>query len=350
MEYRRLGRSDIEVSLICLGSMTWGEQNSEAEGFAQMDLAVERGINFIDTAEMYATPPRRETCGRSEEIIGNWLAARGGRDRLVLATKIAGPSDGLDYIRGGRTRLDRHHIAEAIEGSLRRLKTDYVDLYQLHWPDRPIKAFGQLGYEHGEGEETPPEETPPEETLEALAELVRAGKARSVGLSNETPWGVMRFLALAEAGRGPRMVSVQNPYSLLNRSFEARLAEVALREDCGLLAYAPVAAGALTGKYLNGRRPEGARMTLFPNNKRYFGEQGQAATAAYVELAREHGLDPARMALAYVLTRPFLTSAIIGATGLAQLENNIAAKDLILPEEVLNAIESIHKIYTYPCP
>jgi aryl-alcohol dehydrogenase-like predicted oxidoreductase len=345
MEYRRLGRSDIEVSNICLGSMTWGEQNSEAEGFQQMDFAVDQGINFIDTAEMYTAPPRRETCGRSEEIIGNWLAARGGRDRLVLATKIAGPSDGLDYIRGGRTRLNRHHIAEALEGSLRRLKTDYVDLYQLHWPDRPIKAFGQLGHEHSEGEETPPEET-----LEALAELVQAGKARSIGLSNETPWGVMRFLALAEVGRGPRMVSVQNPYSLLNRSFEARLAEVALREDCGLLAYAPVAAGALTGKYLNGQRPEGARMTLFPNNKRYFGAQGQAATAAYVDLAHEQGLDPARMALAYVLTRPFLTSAIIGATNLAQLENSIAAKDLILSQEVLNAIESIHEVYTYPCP
>jgi aryl-alcohol dehydrogenase-like predicted oxidoreductase len=345
MEYRRLGRSDIEVSLICLGSMTWGEQNSEAEGFAQMDFAIEHGINFIDTAEMYAAPPRRETCGRSEEIIGNWLAARGGRDKVVLATKVTGPSGGLDYIRGGRTRLNRHHIAEAIEGSLRRLKTDYVDLYQLHWPDRPIKAFGQLGYEHSEGEETPPEDT-----LEVLAELVRAGKVRSVGLSNETPWGVMRFLALAEAGRGPRMISVQNPYSLLNRGFEARLAEVALREDCGLLAYAPVAAGALTGKYLNDRRPEGARMTLFPDNRRYFGAQGQAATAAYVDLARKHGLDPAQMALAYVLTRPFLTSAIIGATSLAQLENSLAAKDLILSQEVLNAIESIHKIYTYPCP
>jgi aryl-alcohol dehydrogenase-like predicted oxidoreductase len=345
MEYRRLGRSDIEVSIICLGSMTWGEQNSEAEGFAQMDFAIEHGINFIDTAEMYAAPPRRETCGRSEEIIGNWLAARGGRDKVVLATKVTGPSGGLDYIRGGRTRLNRHHIAEAIEGSLRRLKTDYVDLYQLHWPDRPIKAFGQLGYEHSEGEETPPEDT-----LEVLAELVRAGKVRSVGLSNETPWGVLRFLALAEAGRGPRMVSVQNPYSLLNRSFEARLAEVALREDCGLLAYAPVAAGALTGKYLNDRRPEGARMTLFPDNRRYFGAQGQAATAAYVDLARKHGLDPAQMALAYVLTRPFLTSAIIGATSLAQLENSLAAKNLILSQEVLNAIESIHKIYTYPCP
>jgi aryl-alcohol dehydrogenase-like predicted oxidoreductase len=350
MEYRRLGRSDIEVSIICLGSMTWGEQNSEAEGFAQMDLAVDRGINFIDTAEMYASPPRRETCGRSEEIIGNWLAARGGRDGIVLATKVTGPSDGLDYIRGEPTRLDRRQIAEAIEGSLRRLKTDYVDLYQLHWPDRPVKAFGQLGYEHNEGEEIPPEETPPEETLDALAELVRAGKARSVGLSNETPWGVMRFLALAEAGRGPRMVSIQNPYSLLNRSFETRLAEVALREDCGLLAYAPAAAGALTGKYLNGQRPEGARMTLFPNNKRYFGAQGQAATGAYVDLARDEGLDPAQMALAYVLTRPFLTSAIVGATNLAQLENSIAAKDLVLSQEALNAIESIHKIYTYPCP
>jgi aryl-alcohol dehydrogenase-like predicted oxidoreductase len=220
-----------------------------------------------------------------------------------------------------------------------------VDLYQLHWPDRPIKAFGELGYEHRAGEETPLEET-----LGALAELVRAGKVRTVGLSNETPWGVMRFLALAEAGRGPRMVSIQNPYSLLNRSFETGLAEVALREDCGLLAYAPVAAGALTGKYLGGQRPEGARMTLFPNNKRYFGEQGQAATAAYVALAREHGLDPARMALAYVLARPFLTSAIVGATDLSQLENSIAAKDLVLSEEVLNAIESLHKIYTYPCP
>ena len=248
-------------------------------------------------------------------------------------------------MRGEPTRLNRRHIAEAIEGSLTRLGTDYVDLYQLHWPDRPVRVFGQLGHEAGEGEETPPEET-----LEALAELVRAGKVRSVGLSNETPWGVMRFLALAEAGLGPRMVSVQNPYSLLNRSFETSLAEVALREDCGLLAYAPIAAGVLTGKHLDGQRPAGTRMTLFPNNKRYFGEQGQAATAAYVALAREHGLDPARMALAYVLARPFLTSAIIGATSLTQLQNGIAAKTLVLSPEVLNAIESLHKIYTYPCP
>lgn len=345
MEYRRLGRSDIEVSVICLGSMTWGEQNTEAEAFAQMDYALGRGINFIDTAEMYAAPARRETYGRTEEIIGEWLAARGNRDRIVLATKVTGPSDNLDYMRGERTRLNKRHITAAIDGSLKRLKTDYVDLYQLHWPDRPVKAFGALGHDHREGEETPPEET-----LEALGELVKAGKVRQVGLSNETPWGVMRFLALAEAGRGPRMVSVQNPYSLLNRSFEIRLAEVALREDCGLLAYAPIAAGALTGKYLNEQRPAGARFTLFPNNRRYMGAQGQAATAAYVNLAREHGLDPAQMALAYVLGRPFLTSAILGATSVAQLENNLQALDLVLSPEVLSAIEAVHQVYTYPCP
>jgi len=345
MDYRRLGRSDIEVSAICLGSMTWGEQNTEAEGFAQMDYAVGQGINFIDTAEMYAAPARRETYGRSEEIIGNWLAARGGRDRIVLATKVTGPSDRFDYMRGGRTRLNKRHITAAIEGSLKRLKTDYVDLYQLHWPDRPIKVFGALGHDHREGEETPPEET-----LEALGELVRAGKVRQVGLSNETPWGVMRFLALAEAGRGPRMVSVQNPYSLLNRSFEIRLAEVVLREDCGLLAYAPIAAGALTGKYLNDKRPADARFTLFPDYRRYMGAQGQAAAAAYVALAREHGLDPAQMALAYVLARPFLTSAIVGATSVAQLENNLQAQDLVLSQEVSSAIEALHEVYTYPCP
>ncbi len=345
MEYRELGRTGMEVSVICLGSMTWGEQNSEAEGFEQMDLAVARGINFIDTAEMYSAPTRPETYGRTEEIIGNWLAARGGRDKLILATKVTGPSESFDYMRGERTRHNRRHIAEAIEGSLKRLRTDYVDLYQLHWPDRPIKAFGSLGHDPYEGEETPIEES-----LEALDGLVKAGKVRAVGLSNETPWGAMRFLALAEAGLGPRVASVQNPYSLLNRSFETRLAEVALREDCGLLAYAPLAAGALTGKYLDGQRPAGARMTLFPDNRRYMEAQGQAATAAYVGLAREHGLDPAQVALAFVLGRPFLTSAIIGATSLAQLENSLAALDLDLSDALLEAVEALHRVYTYPCP
>lgn len=345
MEFRPLGRSDIMVSAICLGTMTWGEQNTQAQAFEQLDYAVDRGVNFLDTAEMYAVPPRAETFGRTEEIIGNWLAARGRRDRLVIATKVTGPTTHFPYIRDGRLRLDRVNIETAIDDSLRRLKTDYVDLYQLHWPDRPLRAFGRLDYQHVEGEETPIEET-----LEALGDLIRAGKVRRVGLSNETPWGAMRFLALSEAGKGPRMVSIQNPYSLLNRSFEVRLGEVAMREDCRLLAYAPLGAGTLTGKYLNGQRPPGARLTLFPDNTRYQGERAETAVAAYVSLARKHGLDPAQMALAYVTSRPFLTATIIGATTMAQLKTNIASKDLALPPEVLGAIEAIHKVYTYPCP
>ncbi len=345
MDYRRLGRSDITVSTVCLGTMTWGEQNTEAEAFEQLDYAVDQGINFIDTAEMYAVPPRAETFGRSEEIIGDWLTARGGRDRLVVATKVSGPSDRFPYIRDGKLRLDRRHILQAVDDSLGRLKTDYIDLYQTHWPDRPLKAFGHLDYTHAEGEETPVEET-----LAVLDDLVQAGKVRAVGLSNETAWGAMRFLTLAEAGKGPRMVSIQNPYSLLNRSFDVRLAEVAIREDSGLLAYAPLGGGTLTGKYLNGQKPAGARFVLFPDNRRYMGDRAEAAVAAYVALAREHGLDPAQMALAFVASRPFLTSAIIGATTMAQLKHDIAAKDLVLPRAVLDAIEAIHKIYTYPCP
>ncbi len=347
MEYRRLGRSDMMVSAICLGSMTWGEQNTEEEGFAQLDYAVEQGVNFIDTAEMYAVPPRAETYGRSEEIIGNWLASRGLRDKVLIATKVNGPGARFPYIRDGTPRLNRAHITAAVEDSLRRLKIEVIDLYQLHWPERPIDVFGELGYQHQDDE---PETTPMEETLDVLGELVAAGKLRSIGLSNETPWGAMRFLGLAAAAKGPPMAAIQNPYSLLNRSFETSLAEVAIREDCGLLAYAPIAAGVLSGKYLNGQQPPGARLTLWPQNTRYRGPQAEAAVAAYVALAREHGLDPSQMALAHVLRQPFLTSAIIGATSLAQLENNLRAKDLKLSEGVLAGIEEIHKSYTYPCP
>ncbi len=347
MEQRRLGRTGLKFSVICLGSMTWGEQNTEDEGFAQMDLALDRGVNVIDTAEMYAVPPRAETYGRSEEIIGNWLQARGCRDKVLIATKVVGPASRFPYIRDGKSRLNRHHIEAAVEASLKRLKTDTIDLYQLHWPERPMNVFGELGYGHQDDEL---DTTPMEETLAVLGDLVQAGKLRSVGLSNETPWGVMRFLGLADAGRGPRMASIQNPYSLLNRSFEARLAEVAIREDCGLLAYAPLAAGALTGKYLNGRQPAGARLTLFPQNTRYRSSRAEAAIAAYVDLARQHGLDPAQMALAYVISRRFLASAIIGATSVAQLENNLGALDLVLSDEVRDGIEEIHKLYTYPCP
>ena len=272
MRYRRLGRSEISVSEICLGSMTWGVQNSEAEGFQQMDHALERGVNFIDTAEMYPVRQSPETYGRTEEIIGNWMAARGNRDQVVIATKVVGPG-GFPYIRGGTTRHNREHITAALESSLERLKTDYVDLYQLHWPDRSTNTFGKLGFEPDADEKM----TALEETLAALDEVVKAGKVRTVGLSNENPWGVMKFLALSDAGHGPRMASVQNAYSLLNRSFETRLGEVAIREDCGLLAYAPIAAGSLSGKYLGGKRPEGARLTLWPDNRRYQGPHAEAA-------------------------------------------------------------------------
>lgn len=347
MEYRQLGRSDVKVSALCLGTMTWGTQNSEAEGHEQMDYAFERGINFLDAAEMYPVPPGPETYGRTEEIIGSWMKARGNRDKVVVATKVAGPDARLTYVRDGKPRLDRGNIEAALEASLKRLQTDYVDLYQLHWPERPANRFGRLGYAAGPEAE---DGTPLEETLAALDAVVRSGRVRLVGVSNETAWGLQRFLGLAEAGRGPRMVSIQNPYSFLNRSFEAGLAEMAIREDCGLLAYAPLGAGTLTGKYLNGAKPEGARLTLHPQNRRYQGPRAEAAIAAYRDLAARHGLDPAQMALAYVTSRPFTTATIIGATKMAQLETNIASAELELAPEVLDAVEEIHKDHTYPCP
>lgn len=346
MNMRRLGRTEMSISALCLGTMTWGEQNTEAEAFEQLDHARAADINFIDTAEMYPTAPRAETYGRTEQIIGNWLAGRGGRDKTVIATKVTGPGSRFPYMRDGKPRLNRTHVTAAIEASLKRLRTDYIDLYQLHWPDRGGGSFGTLGYKH----DPQAEETPIAETLAVLDDLVRAGKVRTIGVSNERPWGVMRFLGLAEAGRGPRIVSIQNPYSLLNRSFETSLAEVATRESCSLLAYAPLGAGTLTGKYLNGQRPAGARRTLWPDNLRYQGEHADAAVAAYVDLARASGLDPAQMALAFVLSRPFVTSAIIGATTMAQLRNSIAAAQVTLPPDVLAGIESIHRLHTYPCP
>ncbi|WP_282604896.1 NADP(H)-dependent aldo-keto reductase [Pelagibius sp. Alg239-R121] len=346
MDYRRLGRSGIDVSAICLGTMTWGSQNSQDEAFAQMDYAVGEGVNFFDTAEMYPAPPRAETYTRTEEIIGNWLATRGSRDKIVLATKVVGPGTRFPYIRDGMPRLTRNHIVEALDASLQRLGCDFIDLYQLHWPERATNFFGKLGFTYDDEEDA----IPIEETLEVLDELVRAGKIREIGLSNETPWGTMSFLRLAELGRGPRVASIQNPYSLLNRSFEAGLAEVAIREDCGLLAYAPLGAGTLTGKYLDGQSPKGARFTLFPENRRYRGKRADAAVRAYVDLARAHDLEPAQMALAYVLSRQFVTAAIMGSTSLAQMKLDIAASRVTLSEEVLDAIEEVHKIYTYPCP
>lgn len=345
MQTRKLGNTDIDVSLICLGTMTWGEQNTESEAFEQLDYATEAGVNFIDAAEMYPVPPRAETQGLTEQYLGNWLARRGRRDDLVIASKVAGPGNGLTYLRNG-PRLTREHIREACETSLKRLQTDYIDLYQVHWPDRSTNFFGQLGYQPNPEESS----TPIEETLEALDELVREGKIRQIGLSNETPWGTMEYLRLAREKGWPRAVSIQNPYNLLNRSFEVGMAEIAHREQAGLLAYSPLAFGMLSGKYLGESWPEKGRLTLFERFKRYSNSRGMAATRAYVELAREHGLSPVELALAYVNSRSFVTSNIVGATTMAQLKENIGSAAITLDQDVLDAIEALHTEFTYPCP
>jgi aryl-alcohol dehydrogenase-like predicted oxidoreductase len=341
-----LGDTDLRVSRVCLGTMTFGEQNSPEEAFAQLDLALERGVNFIDTAEIYPVPPRAETYGETERIVGAWLKARGTRERVVLATKVAGRADWLPHVRGGAPRLNRAQMEAALDASLKRLGTDRVDLYQLHWPDRNTNYFGDLGYTH-EPDDDP---VPVEETLAVLGDFVKAGKVRSVGLSNETPWGIMAFLRASERSGLPRVASVQNPYSLLNRTFEIGCAEVSLRERVGLLAYSPLAFGVLTGKYLKGPWPANARLARFDRFKRYSGPTAEKATKAYVALARAHGLDPAQMALAFVHRQPFLTSTIVGATTVAQLETNLASIVLELPDSVLEGIEEIHRRHANPCP
>ena len=344
MHYRELGRTGLKVSRIGLGTMTWGEQNTEAEAHAQLDLAFERGVNFIDTAEMYPVPPRAETQGLTEQYIGSWLTRRGCRDKVILATKATGPSN-MKYLRGG-TKLNRKQLLQAVEDSLQRLNTDYIDLYQLHWPERQANYFGQLGYTV----HTPEHDgVPLEESLETLEHLTAQGKIRHAGLSNETAWGVHHCLDLAGDDR-PRIVSIQNPYNLLNRTFEVGLAEMACREQVGLLAYSPLGFGVLSGKYLDGARPQGARLTLFERFKRYLNDQAQEATARYVQLAREHDLDPAQMALAFVNSRPFLTSNLIGATSLEQLEANIASDDIDLDTSLIAAIDDIHAGCPNPAP
>ncbi len=346
MEYRPLGRTDLRVSQICLGTMTWGEQNGPGEAFAQLDRALASGVNFIDTAEMYPVPPRAETYARTEGILGDWLRARGGREDLVIASKVCGPANWLPWVRGGNPRLDRTHIEAAVDASLQRLGTDYIDLYQLHWPDRTTNFFGAMGYVHHPDEKM----TPVEETLGVLVGLVESGKVRHVGLSNETAWGAMRFLEVSSRGGGPRMASIQNPYNLLNRTFEIGLAEIAHREQLGLLAYSPLAFGVLSGKYLDGARPEGARLTLYSRFSRYTNPQADKAASAYVRLAHDSGLDPAQMALAWVNSRPFVTSNIIGATTMAQLETNLASAEVRLDPETVKAIEAIHREQPNPAP
>lgn len=343
METRPLGRTGLNVSVICLGTMTFGEQNSEAEAHEQLDYAVDQGINFIDTAEMYPVPPRAETQGRTEAHVGSWLAKRGRRDDLIIATKVAGPGQ-MDWIRGG-PRLDSAQIGAAIDTSLERLRTDYIDLYQVHWPERSTNYFGKLGYSASKHVGVPIDET-----LTALDKAVTAGKIRHIGVSNETPWGVAEYLRLADTHGLPRIHSIQNPYSLLNRTFEVGLAEFSHREQVGLLAYSPLAFGTLSGKYLNNAQPARARLTLYERFQRYSGDLAERTVSRYVHLAREHGIDPAQMALAWVNSRPFLTSNIIGATTMDQLKTNIASAAIKLPRQVRQQIEEIHASQPNPCP
>lgn len=344
MEYRTLGNSDLKVSALSLGTMTFGEQNTEDEAHEQLDYAVSKGVNFIDTAEMYPVAPRAETVHRTETYIGNWLKHQ-QRDKLVIATKIAGPARGFSWIRGG-PRINREHINAAIDASLQRLQTDYVDLYQIHWPDRYVPMFGSTSYDASQDRDS----TPIPEQLQALGDLVKAGKVRHIGLSNETPWGVMEFVRCAEQSGLPRIVSIQNAYHLMNRSFEAGLAEVCHHSDVGLLAYSPLAFGWLTGKYLADPKAKG-RITLFPGfGQRYSKPNVPAATIEYVRIAQEAGLSPATLALAFARTRRFTSSVILGATSLNQLQEDIDSAQTTLSDDMLAAIDAVHQRYPNPAP
>lgn len=347
MQKRQLGRTDLMVSEICLGTMTYGQQTGEADAFAQMDYALAHGVNFFDTAELYSIPPRAETYGATETIIGKWFSARGMREKVILASKVVGRSAAHWYRNGAMARLDRKNIFYAVENSLKRLQTDYIDLYQLHWPDRPMDLFDGLSnaYEDRGG----PDGVSFEETLSALGELVQQGKIRHFGVSNETPWGVAQFLRGAEAGAGPRLVSIQNAYNLLNRQFEIGLAEFAFREQVGLLAYSPLAQGYLTGKYLHGARPANSRSALFDRGQRYQKPGVDEAIEDYLALARESGLHPVHLALAFVTSRPFVTANIIGATDLDQLKLILDAPRGLDPE-ILRRIDAIHQVRGNPAP
>ena len=349
MQFKPLAHTGILVPEICLGTMTFGEQNTQAEAFEQLDYALERGLNFWDTAEMYPVPPKPETQGSTETIIGNWIAARGGRDKLILASKIAGPSQGGSHIRDGQTKFIASEIESALDQSLLRLQTDYLDLYQLHWPQRPTNFFGKLGYGNAEANSTQTI-TNLEETLVALSHEVKKGRIRSIGLSNETPWGTLKFLQLAEKHGLEKIVSVQNPYSLLNRTYEIGLSEIAHYEGVGLLAYSPLAFGYLTGKFRHGARPANARVTLFSRFSRYSNAESEWATEQYAQLAEQHGLTLTQLALAFIKQQFFVTSTIIGATNLDQLKENIDAFEVNLSEDILKGIEDIHRQQPNPAP
>ena len=349
MRYRKLGTTDLSVSVICLGTMTFGEQNSQQEGFDQMDYAVERGVNFFDTAELYAVMPRKETYGRTEEILGNWFQEKKNRDIIILASKIASKSDGLEWIRKGSESLgfDKKNMNAAIDASLKRLKTDYIDLYQLHWPERKVPKFGELDYKYDPKDNT---WTAIEEVLYNLNELVKSGKIRYAGLSNETPWGMMKFLQVAKEKNLPRMMSIQNVYSLVNRVFDIGHSEVSISENCGLLAYSPLAGGRLSGKYIGGVNPKNSRYTLWPRRfSRHHTERGELAIEQYVKLSEKYGTAPSTFANAYVNDRPFVTSNIIGATTMNQLKENIDSINFVLSKDMVSDIQDIHLSNPNPC-
>jgi len=345
MNYKKLGNTDLKVSTICLGTMTWGEQNTQNEGFEQMDYALDQGVNFWDTAEIYSIPPKQETFGDTEVIIGNWFEKTKKRDKVILASKVCGPM--REYVRGGGNQFGEKNITEALEGSLTRLKTDYIDLYQLHWPERKTNFFGQLGYEHNDNNEW----TQFEDILGNLKKFIEQGKIKNIGLSNETPWGLSKFLEISKSKKLPRMLSVQNPYNLLNRTYEVGLAEMSVREKAGLLAYSPLACGYLSGKYRNAQMPKGTRIERDGEFwTRYNKHNSSKAVDAYYEVAKRNGLDLAQMSLKFLEIQPFVTSVIIGATTMEQLKSNIESVNVSLSDEIIKEINEVQNIYPNPCP
>ena len=346
MNFRKLGNTDLKVSTICLGTMTWGEQNNQKEAFEQMDYAISQGINFFDTAEMYAVPSTEKTFGKTETIIGNWFKERNNRKKVILATKISGP--GLSWIRGGGLQYTKENISSALLGSLERLQTDYIDLYQLHWPERNTNYFGKLGYKHKTEER---EWNDFESILRTLKQFVDEGKIRYIGLSNESAWGLSKFLELSRSQNLPRVMSVQNPYNLLNRTYEVGLAEISIREQSGLLAYSPLASGVLSGKYRNNQKPKGSRLQLFGDYfPRYAGKSSNLAVEEYFKVAKKHKISLAQLSLAFVNQQSFVTSNIIGATTMKQLEENIGSANIKLSSEIIDEINSVHKNNSNPAP
>jgi len=347
MNYKKLGNTDLKVSTICLGTMTWGEQNTQNEGFEQMDYALDQGVNFWDTAEIYSIPPKQETFGDTEAIIGNWFEKTKKRDKVILASKVCGPM--REYVRGGGNQFGTKNITEALEGSLKRLKTDYIDLYQLHWPERKTNFFGKLGYEHDFYESN--EWTQFEDILENLKKFIEQGKIRHVGLSNETSWGLSKFLEISKDKNLPRMLSVQNPYNLLNRTYEVGLAEMSIREQAGLLAYSPLACGYLSGKYRNNQMPKNSRIERNGDFwTRYEKPNMSMAVDVYYEISKKNNLNMSQMSLKFIEIQPFVTSVIIGATTMEQLKTNIESVNVSLTDEIIKEINEVQTIYPNPCP